>query len=187
MRSLALAALAAALVSGCATQAPDPVAVASPLPATVVPASLPQQRLTLQLDTTKDVQQAVRSVGRQILTSDVKFWQIHAGERLVGALQLSTLKSRVDPSRAADRNTILSQVLVGPSEQIHLHGLPVWTTATSADSPRAVYLWFGEHEFGVLQLQSRDVDATPVAEALITHVVTQSAWQALPPQAYGES
>lgn len=181
------AALFATVVSGCATEAPTPVAVASPLSAAIVPTALPDAKLTLQLDATKDVQQAVASVGRQILTSDVKFWQIHAGERLVGALQLATLKSRVDPSRSADRDNILSQVLVGPSEQIHLHGLPVWTTPTSDASPRALYLWFGEHDFGVLQLQSRDVDATKVAESLITHVVTQPAWHALPPQAYEES
>jgi hypothetical protein len=187
VKKLVLAACLAALVSGCATEPPAPVAVASPLSATVVPAALPEHRLTLQLDTTKDVQQAVRSVGSQILTSDVKFWQIHSGERLVGALQLATLKSRVDPAKAADRNTILTQILVGQNEQIHIHGLPVWTTATSSDSPRAVFIWFGEHEFGVLQLQSRDVDATRVAESLITRVVTQPAWQALPPQAYGES
>jgi len=179
--------LLATLVAGCATSAPAPVTVASPLSAAVVPAALPEARLTLQLDSTKDVQQAVASVGKQILTSDVKFWQIHDGERLVGALQLSTLKSRVEPSRSADRDNILSQILVGPSEQISMSGLPVWTTPTSDSSPRALYVWFGQHEFGVLQLQSRDVDTTRVAQSLITHVVTQSAWEALPPQAYGES
>jgi hypothetical protein len=174
-------------LSGCSTAAPTAVTVARPLSATIVPAALPDQKLTLQLDTTQDVQQAVRSVGRQILTSDVKFWQIHEGQRLVGALQLATLKSRVDPARAADRNNILSQILVGASEQVHLHGLPVWTTPTSDASPRAVYVWFGEHDFGVLQLQSHDIDAAKVAESLITHVVTQPTWRALPPQAYGES
>jgi hypothetical protein len=186
-RTLVATAWLGLLVSGCSTAAPTPVAVAAPLSSAIVPTALPDHKLTLQLDTTKDVQQAVRSVGQQILTSDVKFWQIHEGERLVGALQLATLKSRVDPARSADRNNILSQILVGPSEQVHLHGLPVWTTPTSDASPRAVYIWFGEHDFGVLQLQSHDIDAARVAESLITHVVTQPAWRALPPQAYGES
>ena len=181
-----LAALALPLTA-CSTEAPTPVAVASPLSTTIVPTALPDHKLTLQLDSTRDVQQAVKSVGQQILTSDVKFWQIHEGERLVGALQLATLKSRVNTATSADRNNILSQILVGPSEQIHVHGLPVWTTPTNGASPRAVYIWFGEHDFAVLQLQSHDLDAAKVAESLITDVVTSSAWRALPPQAYGES
>jgi hypothetical protein len=179
--------LSAACVVGCSTSAPTPTQVAPPLSPSIVPASLPAQSLTLQLDLTKDIQQAVTSVGAQNLASDVKFWEIHSGQRLVGALQLATLKSRVNTAQAADRNNIISQILEGSSEEIHINGLPVWTTATSSTSPRALYVWFGNHDFGVLQLQSNVVDASTVSTSLISEVATQPSWQALPPQAYEES
>jgi hypothetical protein len=185
LRTIVVAVAVAGLPGACSTAPPRPVTVAPPLPNYIVPAGVPAENITIQADETKDIRQAVQSAGPQILTSDVKFWEIHSGPRLVGALQLSTLKSRVNPAHAADRSNIISQVLLGPSQEIYIDGLPVWTTP-SGGSPRAIYIWFGQHDFGVLQLQAQDVNSSLVSTDVITDIVSHPAWQALPPEDYSQ-
>lgn len=180
---LAVAGMAAA----CSSPVPTPTTVAAPVPASIVPAKLPAESLTLQPNTTREVQQAVRSVGPQLLASSVELWEIHSGDQLIGALQLSTLKSRVHPARSSDRNSVIDQILLGPSEELDIDGLPVWTTPGGAATGRNIYIWFGAHAFGVLQLSSQNVDPSKVANDLITRIATQKAWDALPPQDYQES
>ena len=183
-----VAGMAVALTAAaCASPVPIPTTVARPVPADIVPPSLPAESLTLQPNTTKEVEQAVRSVGPQLLASSVELWEIHSGARLVGALQLSTLKSRVHPSRVGDRNSVIDQILEGPSEELDIDGLPVWTAPGGAASGRAIYIWFGAHAFGVLQMTPQGVDPSQVANDLITKIATQKAWQALPPQDYQEN
>jgi len=184
-RLATIAALAALLVAGCAGGTAKPkVAPVVPVPTGIVPGSLPAEKLTLQLDTATEVKQAIASVGPQLLVSDARLWELHFGQRLVGALQLATLKPRVNPAHAADRASIVGQILGAEFHKIQVNGLPVWTVRDDG-SQRAVYVWFGAHEFGVLQLKGASISPGQVADDLIARIAGEPAWQALPPQVYG--
>lgn len=178
----AIAVLASSACAGRLSSIREPT---RPVPTEIVPTTLPGESLTLQLDRDPAIHSAFGQAGALGLSSDGDLWQIHAGTQLVGALQLATLKTRVNPARAADRDTVISQVLPGTPERIDLNGLPVWTLPT-AGSARAIFLWFGTDIFGVLQLKANSVDSDKVAGDLITELASQPAWPALPPEAYIE-
>ena len=185
LRLLPLACVAVGmLASGCAARdvVPDTSPV-TPISTDLVPASLPAQKLTIDLDRSKEVKKAVQSAGPQVLVGDARLWNIHRGQRLVGALQLATLKKRVDPRRATDRQAIISQVLGGRARQIQVDGLPVWTVPDDG-AGRGIYVWFGARSFGVLQLKGTDIQPAAVADALVHQIASRPAWRALPPQAY---
>jgi len=183
-RTLAAWGLVAGLTcAACGSSRPADVGAPRPVPAFLVPAALPSEGLTIQPNTTLEVRQAIASVGPQLLVSDARLWELHLGAQLVGALQLATLKERIDPAHAADRNAIIGQILPGETEEIDINGLPVWTTPDDG-SDRSLFIWFGAHIFGVLQLKGDGVDPPRVADDLIGHIAAAPAWQALPPQAY---
>lgn len=178
------AALAAvAVLSACATGVKTGAEPVRPVPAGIVPSELPGEELTLQPNTSVEVKDAISSVGSQLLVSDARLWELHLQSRLVGALQVATLKRRVDPSKAADRNAVIGQVLEGRRQQIVVKGLPVWTTPNDGAS-RAIFVWFGSHTFAVLQLKGDGISPNQVADDLIPRLASQPAWQPLPPQAY---
>jgi hypothetical protein len=184
-RTLASVALVAALtLGGCAAR--DVGIDRTPgaaVPTDLVPAGLPAHQLTIDADATTDVRDAIAAAGPQLLVGDARMWDIHLGQRLVGALQLSTLRSRVDPRRQEDRDAIVGQALGSRARQVLVRGLPVWTVPDDG-AKRGVYVWFGAHTFGVLQIKGDGVDTGAVADELISHIAAQPGWQALPPQAY---
>src|SRR4051794_37574975 len=92
--------------SACATNLKTVTEPVRPVPGGIVPASLPAEGLTVLPNTSDEVKQAISSVGPQLLVSDARLWEIHLGARLVGALQVATLKRRVDPVSAKDRNAV---------------------------------------------------------------------------------
>lgn len=148
----------------------------------MVPATS-NQNLTVDLDTSKEVRSAVKSAGAQILVGDVRLWNIHHGQRLVGALQLATLKSRVDPRRSEDRDEIVSQVLGGHTRQLLIGGLPVWTVPDDGTA-RQIFVFFGARSLGVLQVKGVDINANELADDLIHKIASRPAWQPLAPQDY---
>jgi hypothetical protein len=154
-----------------------------PVVTDMVPTAVESQQLTVDLDETREVRSAVKQVGAQVLVSDARVWNLHHGQRLVGALQLATLKKRVDPREDADRRDIIGQILGGRARQIQVGGVPVWTIPDDG-AHRSIYVWFGGHAFGVLQVKGDDINGGAIADELIHAIATQPAWQALPPQAY---
>jgi hypothetical protein len=184
MALVAVAAAAASLsVTGCAGTSKPKAEPVRLVPTAVVPTALEAEGLTIQPNTTVEVKQALDSLGRQLLVSDARLWELHAGSRLVGALQVATLKARVDPTKGADRNAIIGQVLGSRHRQISVKGQPVWSLPNDG-SDRAIYVWFGAHTFAVLQLKGSAVAAPQVATDLIAKIAAQPAWHALPPQVY---
>ena len=174
---------ALACLPACATELKTTAEPVRPVPVGIVPPSLPAEGLTLLPNTSAEVKDAISSVGPQVLVSEARLWEIHLGSRLVGALQVATLKRRVNPADARDRAAVIGQVLQGRRQQITVRGLPVWTTPNDGAS-RAVYVWFGAHAFGVLQLKGEGITPNQVADDLIPQLASQPAWQPLPPQAY---
>lgn len=172
------------LMAGCAARTPalDRSAVV-PVDAALVPPALRDQGLTIDLDTTTDVRDAMRSIGPQLLVSDARMWDVHHGQRLIGALELATLKKRVDPRRRADRDRVIGQILGSHTRQIQVDGLPVWTI-TDDGSARRIYTWFGARSFGVLQLKGDDLNLGQIADTLVQQIASQAGWHALAPQDY---
>ena len=188
MRASVLAlvlALALALAGGaCAPRTPQPDRTPLvPVPVAIVPPTVTGQDLTVDLDTTTEVAEAIKSVGPQVLIGDGRLWDIHQGQRLVGALELATLKKRVDPRRPDDRDGIIGQILGSHTRQIQIDGLPVWTIVNDGTA-RQMFVWFGAANLGVLQIKGDGVNAGQIADDLIRRIASQPAWHTLAPQEY---
>jgi hypothetical protein len=154
-----------------------------PVDVTLVPTKTAEQDLTVDLDTTTEVRSALRSVGPQVLVSDVRMWDIHHGQRLVGALELATLKRRVDPRRADDRDRIVGQILGSHTRELQINGLPVWNVLNDGTA-RQIFVWFGARNLGVLQVKGDGFNPGQIADDLIRRIVSKPAWHALAPQDY---
>jgi hypothetical protein len=150
---------------------------------TLVPAKTAEQNLTVDLDTTTEVRDAIKSVGPQVLVSDARMWNIHHGQRLVGALELASLRKRVDPRRPDDRDRIVGQILGSHTRLLQINGLPVWTVVNDGTA-RQIFVWFGARNLGVLQIKGDGVNAGQIADDLIRRIVSQPGWHALAPQDY---
>jgi hypothetical protein len=182
--ALAASVVALASCSACAPRTPQvdrsPIV---PVDAALVPATTTGPELTVDLDTTTEVRDAVKSVGPQVLVSDAQMWDIHHGQRLVGALEVATLKKRVDPRRQDDRDRIIGQILGSHTRQIQVDGLPVWTILDDGTA-RQVFVWFGARNFGVLQVKGEGINPGQIADVLIRQIASKPAWHPLAPQDY---
>lgn len=179
---VAFVGLAAGSACAARTLPPDRSPIVS-VDVALVPANTTGDNLTVDLDTTTEVRDAMRSVGPQVLVSDARMWDIHHGQRLVGALELATLKPRVDPRRPDDRDRIVGQILGSHTRQIQINGLPVWTVLNDGTA-RQIFVWFGARNLGVLQIKGDGVNPGPIADDLIRRIVSQPGWHALAPQEY---
>ncbi len=186
MKQRIVLALALAVMAGgsaCADRIPK-LDTSAPVPVDVglVPGKS-NQDLTVDLDTSKEVRSALKSTGSQVLVGDVRLWNIHHGQRLVGALQLATLKQRIDPRRADDRNEIVTQVLGSRPRQLVIGGVPVWTVPDDGTA-RQIFVFFGARSFGVLQVKGVEINAGELADDLIHKIASQPGWHPLAPQDY---
>ncbi len=189
MRRVVLALAAAvtmAALAGCAGGASKKAEAARPVPVEIVPTDLTELGLTLQPNTDKETADAFSTAGPLSLVGEGKVWEVRAADRLVGALELATLKVRVNPGKVEDRNAILGQILPGANERIEVQGQPVWT-AKGGGSNRAVFVFFGAHILGVLQLKGKGLDIEKISSGLIGRVSSQPLWDALPPESFDEA
>lgn len=158
------------------------VEAALPVPVEIVPTTLTDFGLTLQPNTDQETADAFTTAGPNALVGDGKVWELRAADRLVGALQLSTLKSRVNPAREADRKAVLGQILPGTNERIDIAGQPVWTAKGS--QTKAMYVFFGAHSLGILQLKGKGLEVDRISADLIARIASQPLWDALPPEVF---
>jgi hypothetical protein len=171
------------VLAGCAGGTTHKVEAGAPVPVEIVPKDLPASGLTLHINNDKDTTDAFETAGPNALVGDGKVWEIRIGERLVGALEIATVKSRVNPAREKDRKAILGQILPGTTERIDILGQPVWT-AKGDTKTKAVYVFFGAHMLGVLQLKGKGIEINTVSSDLISRVTSQPLWEALPPEVF---
>jgi hypothetical protein len=138
--------------------------------------------LTIVAHTGPDVADALKAVGRQSLVEQGHEWEVRQGDRLVGALELATLRSRADTRKEADRQAIRHVLPTEPAE-LDFSGVPVYE---AKDGERTVFLWYGRQVLGVLQLRGQiDVDA--VANELIIAMLQHDRWPGLPPDAFADA
>jgi hypothetical protein len=154
----------------------------TPVPQEIVPAKLAAENLTLQVNDEPENVAVFKNAGPRSLIGDGRIWELRSGERLVGTLQLSSLRSRVNPARPQDRRALL-RILPGATEKIDIAGQPVWAEEGGG---KAIFVFFGARSLGVLQLKSSGVSLSAVPDELIGAIVREPLWDALPPEAFEE-
>jgi len=174
-RTIAAAVALAASLAACgddeATIGVRPLAVATELAPAAVGGDL-----ELYESTGDEIVAAFANAGEESLVSDGRLWEIRKGARLVGALQISTVKPKVDLAEARRRDAIVDEVLVGSYDRIRVGDVEVYT---SAANDKVVYLWFGESLFQVLQLKGDELDHEQVLADLVEHQDGLDAWRPL--------
>lgn len=132
--------------------------------------------LELYESTSEETVGAFANAGEESLVSDGRLWEVRKGARLVGALQISTVKEKVDLAEADRRDAIVENVLVGSYDRIRVGDVEVYT---SAANDKVVYLWFGESLFQVLQLKGDELDHEQVLADIVEHQDGLEAWRPL--------
>ena len=178
MRLAAVIVVVAALGGGCGRGGDEVERAPSKVALELVPDTVNGGAFRLAED--DKAREAFSTVGSEALVADGRLFAIRDGQRLVGALQLSTMKTKVDLTDADQRESVISNVIPGIRETISV-GLVSVVQAAGPD--KTVFLWFGRDLFQVLQLKptkASPFDPEKVLSEIITHQTRQEAWQPLP-------
>jgi hypothetical protein len=175
---LALVVGVAVSVAACVDEGGDVAALAAGRPKTVpdgiVPATVQGGALAFHRNDGETVTKTFANAGDHSLVADGQLWELRKNDRLLGALQLSTLVPKSDMSDARQRGAIVRQVMSGSVEQFDVNGVPVWTTAAN---DKAVYLWFGRSMYSVLSLKGSELDAEAIANEVVGFQSASAAWE----------
>jgi hypothetical protein len=171
-RVLAATALAASLAAcGDATVVVAPKRVDPAL----APADLPDG-LKLYENTSESTRRALANVGEGALMADGRVWEIRRADRLIGTLQVSTVMPRFDLTDGAVRDGMVRQIIPQGASRIRVQGIEVHV---SEDEDRAIFLWFGDGVFEVLQLKDRELEFESVVAAILGHQRKVPSWRPL--------
>jgi hypothetical protein len=149
------------------------------VPVEIVPASLAQGKFSLSED--GKARKAFTTIGPRALVADGRLWAIRVGntDRLVGTLQVSTMKLKIDLTDPKQRNSVVNNIIPGAKENITVGDLQV---VQSAGDDKTVYVWFGRELFEVLQLKRSEkdpIDAETVLAEVIGFQTAQPNWKGL--------
>ena len=154
-----VALLFAACGNSAAVEAPPPK-----VPAELAPKSIQQGALKLYENKSPTTQKAFRHGDPHVLVGEGRLWEIRDHQRLVGALEIATVKSKVRLRSSKVRKGIVSDVMPGRVDELTVGDVTVYAT-TSND--KVVYMWFGKKLFEILQLKGSTLDP----EGLLTDLV----------------
>jgi hypothetical protein len=159
--------LAAGLAAGCGG-GPPPEA-ARPVPERLVPAELLSSEVKVVPSESADAAKALSNLPKKALVSSAKLWELRRGEELIGALQVSTLKAKVDLHDDRERNQIVKGVLAGTIRTAQVGDVLI-LSARSPDK-KSVYFWFREdlRVYEVLQLKTGKLDHRVLVEELVAY------------------
>lgn len=174
MRRLALL-LVALVVAGCGN---EPVAAPRPLPADLAPKTVLGGSLGLYRNTAPGTLAAFHPDDKDTLVDEGGLWEIRRKDRLIGTLQIETLKDDVDLSEESARDHITDPLLVGARGDIRLSGQEVSTV--QGDGGLSTLVWFGDHLLVVLQVKDTLVTGPVLAQAIIDHQQSRPSWVPLP-------
>ena len=135
--------------------------------------------LKLYENTAESTRKAIADAGERTLAADARIWEIRRADRLVGALQITTVLPQVDLRDAEVRRAIGRQIIPGAVTRIRIDAIEVLTREVN---DKAVFLWFGDGMYEVLQVKDRELQGRyeDVAAAVIRHQATVPAWKPLP-------
>lgn len=175
LRAAALTVAALAAVAGCGQSRPAPPA---PVPLALAPTAVLNNSLHLYLNTAPNTLAAFQQNPKDALISDGKLWEIRRADRLIGTLEIATVKHDVNLERPSVRDNFTKPILVGAVSDIRLSGQEVATVAS--DDGVSTVVWFGRGLFEVLQLKDTVVTAPQLAQAVISYQQTRPEWAPLP-------
>jgi hypothetical protein len=182
VRRLSAAAVIALVLGGAAACGSDqPVAPLAKVPVDLAPASVSAGTIKLYAKTDRATARAFADAGEKSLQADAKLWELRQGDRLVGALQITTVVPKLDLRKDKDRDSLLRQVMIGSVEQLAVGDLPVWVTSAN---DKVVYMWFGQGLFEVLQLKGSQLQPEQVLTDLVKFQEQTKAWEPLPPEVF---
>ena len=167
--------LAVAAVTGCGHSAPAPP---DPVPLSLAPTSVLAGSLHLYRNTAPDTLAAFRQDAKDALIADGKLWEIRRADRLIGTLEIATVKPNVNLERPSVRKNMTTPILVGQTSDIRLSGQEV--SVVSSDDGVSTVVWFGKGLFEVLQVKDTVVTGPQLAQAIIDYEQTRPEWSPLP-------
>lgn len=147
------------------------------VPDGLVPASLASGTLEVREYDGKEANKAFARAGEQSLVSDGKLWEVRRGTTLVGVLQMTTVKPKVDLADAGQRDSILGNVLAGGTKRISISDVDV-SFAQTEDQVK--YVWFGDDLFEVLTVKASKVEPEAILREIIEFQTSKGAWRPLP-------
>lgn len=180
-RSLVVAAVVVALGLGAAGCGDEPEAEALPMevPEGLVPASVQGDRFKFYETELPSVRESFANAGEDSLAADGRLWELRIGDRLVGALQVSSLMPEVDLENPDHRQKIVGQILPTSRDQFELDDVTVWA---SNAREKTVYLWFSRQLFAVLTLKAGsedELDPEQVLAEVVAQNVVAEGWDPL--------
>ena len=174
-----LLAVAAALTAG-ACGGDEKVAVRpTKVPEGLVPTAVQNSEFMFYESQLPQVKDAFANAGKNSLAADGKLFELRKGDRLVGALQLTTLLPDVDLHQEDHRNKILRQLLPTARDEFLIDEVNVWGVVTDE---KQTYLWFAEDMYAFLTLKpgsEDDLDPEGVLSEVIAHNVSSDEWKPL--------
>ena len=176
-RSIRRLALFVALLAAtsCGQSHPAPP---DPVPLALAPTALLGNSLHLYQNTARDTLAAFRQDPKDALISDGKLWEIRRADRLIGTLEIATVKPDVNLERPSVRKNFTTNILIGATSDIRLVGQEVDTV--DSDDGVSTLVWFGRGLFEVLQLKDTVVTGPQLATAIISYQQTRPEWSPLP-------
>jgi hypothetical protein len=177
-RLAAVALVLGALGAGCGGGGAGPERTPSKVALELVPDTVNEGAFRLTED--DKARDAFSAIGSEALVADGRLFAIRDGDRLVGTLQLSTMKTKVDLTDDDQRASVISNVLPGTRETISVGPVSV---IQAAGADKTVFVWFGRDLFQVLQLKptaASPFDPEKVLSEIITYQTAQDAWDPLP-------
>ena len=171
----ALPLVAALLLSGCGKEA---VAAPRPVPTALAPKAVLGGSLGFHLNTSPVTEAAFRAGEKTSLIDQGQLWEIRRKDRLVGTLQIATVKPDVDLSERDVREQFTAPILVGGRSDIRVLGQEV--SQVDNEAGLSTLIWFGKGLFLVLQVKDQLVAGPQLAQAIIEHQQSRTEWEALP-------
>jgi len=167
--------LVALLLTGCQDDTP---AAPRSVPTALAPASVLGGSLGLYLNTMSGTQAAFRQNGKNSLIDEGQLWEIRRKDRLIGTLEIATVKPDVNLAKDDVREQFTSPILVGARNDIRVLGQEV--ELVQSEGGLSTLIWFGKGLFLVLQVKDQVVTGTDLAQAIIEYQQSRSEWEPLP-------
>jgi hypothetical protein len=175
-RTLALLPLLAALLlTGCEEEV---AAAPRPVPTLLAPGTLVGGSLVLHLNDSPGTKAAFHADDKASLIDQGQLWEIRRKDRLVGTLQIATVKPDVDLTERDVRDDITAPVLVGARSDIRVLGQEV--NQVQNEGGLDTLIWFGKGLFLVLQVKDQLVTGPQLVQEVIQHQQSRTEWDPLP-------
>jgi len=177
-RRLAPAALAALFATTASACGGGPQAAPVPVPTALAPTAVLGGSLHFYRNTAPYTVAAFRQDKKDSLISDGQLWEIRRADRLIGTLEIATVKPGVNLAKSSVRSSFTTPILIGAQSDIRLSGQEVATV--SSEDGVSTLVWFGRGLFEVVELKDTVVTGPQLATAIIQWQQTRPEWSPLP-------